>query len=106
MGGLGFRDTELFNLALLAQLAWRILQPTNTLSSSILKVVYYPSKDFLEADLGSHPCQTRRSLVEGRDPLSLGLIRRIGDQKNRKVWSANWLPHVSGYQDAKRSFTR
>jgi hypothetical protein len=75
MGGLGFRDTELFNLALLARQAWRILQSPNTLSARILNVVYYPSKDFLEANMGSHPSQICRALVEGRDALSLGLIR-------------------------------
>jgi hypothetical protein len=92
MGGLGFRDTELFNLALLARQAWRILQDPNTLSARIIKAVYYPQGDFLEAELGFHPSQIWRALVEGKEVLSRGLIRRIGNGETTRIWNQNWIP--------------
>lgn len=92
MGGLGFRDFEIFNLALLARQAWRILENPESLSSRILKAVYYPDGDFLSAELGSHPSQIWRSVLEGRDMLKLGLIRRIGTGSSTHVWDMNWIP--------------
>ena len=91
-GGLGFRDIELFNLALLARQAWRILQNQETLSARIRKAVYYPEGEFLEAQLGSHPSKIWRAMIDARDTLKQGLIRKIGTGQNTHPWNDNWLP--------------
>jgi hypothetical protein len=91
-GGLGFRDIELFNLALLARQAWRILQVPESLSARVLKAVYFPNGDILSASLGSHPSQVWRSLLEGRDALNIGLIKRIGDGQSTEAWAQKWIP--------------
>jgi len=92
MGGLGFRDIELFNLALLARQAWRILQEPQALSSRVLKAVYFPETDFLEAELGPSPSRIWRAVIDGKDVLKQGLIRRIGTGEETDVWQMNWLP--------------
>lgn len=65
MGGLGFRGLEIFNLALLARQAWRMLQNPLSLSTQILKEVYYPDSDIFGATLGSHPSQIWRAILDG-----------------------------------------
>jgi len=92
MGGLGFRDIKLFNLVLLARQAWRILQEPQALSSRVLKAVYFPETDFLEAELGPSPSRIWRAVIDGKDVLKQGLIRRIGTGEETDVWQMNWLP--------------
>jgi hypothetical protein len=88
-GGLSFHDIETFSLALLARQGWRLLQDPTTLSAHILKAVYYPNSSFLDAELSSHPSQIWRSILDGREVLVQGLIRRIGDGSSTRIWRDN-----------------
>lgn len=92
MGGLGFRDMEMFNLALLVKEAWRVLQEPSTLSARVLKVVYFPVEGFLEERFGSLPSRIWRSIMNGREVLKEGLIRRLGTGTRTLIWTTNWLP--------------
>jgi hypothetical protein len=78
LGGLGFKDIELFNLALLAKQAWRLVQELKSLSARILKAVYYPNGEFLEVDLRMASSKIWRSILDGREVLKQGLIKRMG----------------------------
>lgn len=91
-GGLGFRDVELFNLALLARQAWRMLKSSESLSARILKARYFPSTSILDAELGNNPSQIWRAIIEGKEVLKIGLIKRIGDGNTTEIWNQNWLP--------------
>lgn len=52
-GGMGFRDLETFNLALLAKQGWRLFNQPGMLLARIYEEKYYPNGNFLDSSLGS-----------------------------------------------------
>jgi exonuclease III/ribonuclease HI len=95
-GGLGFRDLEWFNLALLAKQGWRIIKNPDSLSSKILKEKYFPHTSFLDAHLGRQPSFIWRSFWNARCLLEAGLVWRVGDGKNIGIWTDRWVPAAPG----------
>ena len=98
MGGLGFRDIETFNLALLARQAWRMLIRPKSLCSQILKSVYFPSGDLPNAPIGSNPSKTWRAICDGIEVLNQRLIKRIGDGRSTRIWECNWIPRTGMFR--------
>ena len=89
--GLGFRDIELFNLALQAKQACGILQDESLRGARILKSVYYSAGAVLSAQLGSRPSRIWRAILDRMDVLKQGLIRRTGTGETPEIWNMNWL---------------
>ena len=54
-GGMGFRNLQVFNKAMLAKQLWRVLQNLTPLVARVLKARYFPTGDILNANLGSSP---------------------------------------------------
>ena len=109
-GGLGFRNYSDFNQALLAKQAWRIVTNPDSLCSRVLRARYFKAGDILTASCPKRASYTWRSILHGRDLLKEGLIWRVGDGTNIKVWEDNWIPRSSlkrplgRLQDAPENF--
>ncbi|XP_074298165.1 uncharacterized protein LOC141628985 [Silene latifolia] len=93
-GGLGFRDFRLFNKALLGKQGWRLMTEDTSLMARVLKGKYFADRDFLEAELGSNPSFTWRSIWESKDVILSGARRRVGDGWSTKVWLDPWIPNT------------
>ena len=62
-----FRDISIFNLAMLAKQAWRLLHNEHSLFYKVYKARYFPNCSFLMVELGSNLSFVWRSLLAARD---------------------------------------
>ena len=93
-GGMGFRDFELFNQALLAKQVWRIIMVPNSLCAQVLKAIYFQDMDIMSAPCPQGCSFTWRSLLQGRYLLAQGLVWRVGDGATINVHHSNWIPRA------------
>ncbi|XP_042987152.1 uncharacterized mitochondrial protein AtMg00310-like [Carya illinoinensis] len=84
-GGMGFRDLESFNLALLAKQGWRLLHSHGSLFTAVFKAKYFPNSDFLSSALGSKPSYVWRSIYAAKAVVQAGSLWRIGQGDKIKV---------------------
>lgn len=73
VGGRGFRNLHLFNVALLSKIGWRLMNDPTTLVSWVLKAKYYSNNHFLDARLGNYPSFTWTGIIEGQRLLRKGV---------------------------------
>lgn len=66
-GGMGFRDFQAMNLALIRKQVWRIQREPNTLWVRLLKSLYFQRNSIWEAKKGQRPSWTWRSIIKARD---------------------------------------
>ncbi|GKV02210.1 hypothetical protein SLEP1_g14669 [Rubroshorea leprosula] len=97
-GGLGFKDLECFDLALLARQAWRLINHPNALWAQVLKAIHFPDVDFVNAQEGSNPSWAWKSLLKGRNLLQHGLGWNIGSGESVNVWSDAWVPMLPSFR--------
>ena len=97
--GLGFRDLYLFNQAMLARQAWRLLTCPETLCGRVLKAKYFPNKSILHCSVRAGVSYSWCSILHGLDLLRDGIIWRIGGN------SVNiWFNHAEGTLTTNKSF--
>ncbi|KAK2413785.1 putative mitochondrial protein [Trifolium repens] len=95
-GGLGFRDFQCFNMAMVAKQGWNFLSNPSSLVARVYKARYFPHSSFLVSNLGSNPSFAWRSIWKARQVLSFGCRWQIGDGNSIQVMHEPWLRASQG----------
>lgn len=90
-GGMGFRNLEKFNLALLAKKLCRLHVYPNSFLAKTLKSKYSPNSSIWETPLGYNPSFAWKSMWSARPVLEKGCRWRIGNGLNMNIWHDAWF---------------
>ena len=85
-GGMGFRDFELFNQAMLAKQGCRLLSNPDSLCARVLRGKYYNDTDLMSARKKRNASHIWNAILHGREALKLGLIKHVGDGSSVRIW--------------------
>jgi hypothetical protein len=96
-GGMGFRDFNCFNKALLAKQFWRLWCSPDNLVSRIMKAKYYAQSSILEAKIGSKPSFAWRSILGSCNLVKEGLFWKIGNGEKTRIWGDKWVPRQTTF---------
>lgn len=102
-GGLGFKDLEAFNQALLGKQIWRLLTQPNLLMSRVMKSKYFPKSNVLQASCKPWASWMWKSWQGAVKLIKGGCKWQVGNGFSIKVWEDDWLPtpHQSRILSAK-----
>jgi hypothetical protein len=92
IGGMGFRDMELFNQAMLGRQCWRLLTVPDSLCARVLKGRYFPDEDFWNASCPRSASYTWCSILHGRKLVKRGILWGIGDGSTVRIKYDRWVP--------------
>ena len=90
-GGIGFRDIQNFNTALLAKHLWRLIDKLNSLFARVFKGRYQNS-DPLDPIISYSPSYGWRSITSARSLVNKELIKRVETSSSISVWNDPWIP--------------
>lgn len=90
LGGLGFRDIRIFNQALLAKIAWRLITNPTCLLARVLLGKYCQNSSFLKT-ANATSSHGWKGILWGRDLLLNHLGKVIGNGEDTKVWQDAWI---------------
>ena len=90
--GLGFKDIENFNLALLGKQVWRLLHNKESLFYKVFRAKYFPHGTVLDENVKQNGSYAWMSILKARDLLRQGSAWRIGDGKKVLIRGDKWIP--------------
>lgn len=91
LGGLGFRDIQDFNQAMLPKIGWRIITKPDCLLAETLLSKYCHKTSFLKVTKPPTSSHGWKGILLGRDRLLKHLGKLIGDGETTNFWTVSWI---------------
>ena len=91
-GGLGFREIENFNLALLGKQVWRLIHNSDSLFYKVFKARFFPTCSIMDEGVKTTGSYAWQSILKARHVIDLGSSWRIGDGRSIRIRGDKWLP--------------
>ncbi|XP_042946873.1 uncharacterized mitochondrial protein AtMg00310-like [Carya illinoinensis] len=79
VGGMGFKELQIFNMAMLAKQAWRLLKNRESLFHKMYAARYFSNGDLLATSLGGTPSYAWREIWEAKNLLVKGGRWNVGN---------------------------
>ena len=86
---MGFKDLMMFNEAMLAKIAWRLLHDDNSLFYRVFKTRFFPNETILDAKEAPSASYAWKSILKGREVIKKGSLWMVGDRKQIRIWGDN-----------------
>lgn len=77
---------------LLARQAWRLVHFPDSLCARLLKSKYFPRRNLVDTAFCSNASATWQAIMHGLDLLKQGIIWRVGNGSQIRIWRDPWLP--------------
>ena len=90
-GGLGFKEIEKFNEALLTKQVWQMLKNPNSLCHRVFEAWFFPNCSILEASNSANGSYAWKSILSARNVVWKGVVWWIGDGKLVCIKEDKWL---------------
>ena len=90
-GGLGFRDLENFNLALLGKQVWCLVHNTDSMFYKVFKARFFPNYSVLNSGVKPVGSYVWQSILQAKDVIKKGAYWQIGDGSQVQIWGNMWL---------------
>lgn len=97
-GGMGMRNMSVFNKALVAKQAWRLVNYRTSFVARVLKQKYFPHSSFLDIKASPVATFSWKSILSGRDLLKRGLKKVVGGGHTIDVWADPWVPNLPNFR--------